>query len=406
MIFSVTRSARLAPLVAVAAVLGAAAHSASAQETYPQTLYWGAGLIDIPVAWVSPVTGDFSMNFSGKTFHGAKASPTLSVLNGLNTNGAISFSFFGRAEVGVSLYSDNPEWGLFGQGLLINEENFRPRSGLVHWIPSVAVGVRNIGPYDHIDRFTAGYALFPGTEARPGKQHDADSLHQGFKTGNTVYGVATKSFALEELNQGWGKTTVSLTFGYGNGLFKNDGGLGAAYAANSWGGAFGGVKVDLYPSKNSTLSFIAENNAWDYDVGAAYEWHGLRAGAYWTELGASRADTTTAASKLYGYSKFAFTLGWQNNVLALLRGHALERRVAELERQRQMLTAEIAARQQRISSLQLEIDRYQAQNLLELEQRSAQAEQELRSEREALQRLEERLHRLEQDAPANQTPPR
>lgn len=404
MIFSVTRSVRIALLLAVSTAAGMIPRVASAQETYPQTMYWGAGLIDIPVAWVSPVTGDFSLNFSGKTFHGAVASPDLSVLNGLNTNGAISFSFAGRLEAGLSIYSDNPEWGVFAQGLLVNEENFRPRSGAVHWIPSVAVGMRNIGPYDHIDRFTAGYSLFPGTEANPGKQHIADSLHANFKTGNTVYGVATKSFALEELNPGWGKTTVSLSFGYGNGLFKNDGGLGKAYSSNSWGGAFGGVKVDLYPSAHSTLSFMAENDAWDYNVGAAYEWHGLRAGAYWTELGASRADTTSSASKLYGYSKFAFTLGWQNNVLALLRGHALDRRVAELERQRKLLTGEIAARQQRISSLELEINRYQAQNLLELEQRRAQAEQELRSEREALQRLEERLHRLEQDAPPSTTP--
>jgi hypothetical protein len=404
MIFSVNRSVRVALLLAVSTAAGMIPRVASAQETYPQTMYWGAGLIDIPVAWVSPVSGDFSLNFSGKTFHGAKASPDLSVLNGLNTNGAISFSFAGRLEAGLSIYSDNPEWGLFAQGLLVNEEDFRPRSGAIRWIPSIAVGMRNIGPYDHIDRFTAGYSLFPGTVANPGKQHIADSLHANFKTGNTVYGVATKSFALEELNPGWGRTTVSLTFGYGNGLFKNDGGLGKAYAANSWGGAFGGVKVDLYPSAHSTLSFMAENNAWDYDVGAAYEWHGLRAGAYWTELGASRADTKTSASKLYGYSKFAFTLGWQNNVLALLRGHALDRRVAELERERKLLTGEIAARQQRISSLELEINRYQAQNLLELEQRRAQAEQELRSEREALQRLEERLHRLEQDAPPSTTP--
>ncbi|MDQ2930082.1 MAG: YjbH domain-containing protein [Gemmatimonadota bacterium] len=403
MIFSVPRSVRIALLLALPAAV-VLPGAAKAQETYPQTMYWGAGLIDIPVAYVSPVTGDFALNFSGKTFHGAKASPGFAVLDGLNTNGSISFSFFGRLETGISIYSDNPEWGLFAQGLLLNEENFRPKSGLVRWVPSVAVGMRNIGPYDHIDRFTIGYDLYPGTVANPGKQHLVDSLHQNFKTGNTVYGVATKSFALSELNPGWGKTTVSLTVGYGNGLFKNDGGLGSAYAANSWNGAFGGVKVDLFPTAHSTLSFMAENNSWDYNVGAAYEWHGLRAGAYWTELGASRADTISAASKLYGYSKFSFTLGWQNNVLALLRGHSLERRVAELERQRQLLNTEITARQQRIASLELEINRYQAQNLLELEQRRATAETELRSEREALQRLEERLRKLEQDAPPSTTP--
>ena len=76
-----------------------------------------------------------------------------------------------------------------------------------------------------------------------------------------------REFALNEISQGWGKTTVSLTFGYGNGLFKNDGGLGTAYASNSWSGAFGGVKVDFYPTQHSTLSFMAENNAWDYNLG-------------------------------------------------------------------------------------------------------------------------------------------
>ena len=403
MIFSVSRSVR-SSLRLVMLATTVLSGRAKAQQNYPQTMYFGAGLIDIPVAWVSPVTGDFAMNFSGRTFHGAKASPGFSVLNGLNTNGSLSFSFFGRLETGVSIYSDNPEWGLFAEGLLLNEEMFRPKSGLVRWVPSVAVGIRNIGPYNHIDRFTLGYSLFPGTEAKPGKQHLVDSLHQNFSTGNTVYGVATKSFALSEINSGWGKTTVSLTVGYGNGLFKNNGGLGSAYASNSWSGAFGGVKVDLFPTEHSTLSFMAENNAWDYNVGAAYEWHGLRAGAYWTELGSSRTDTSSAAGKLYGYSKFSFALGWQNNVLALLRGHALERRVAELERQRQLLTTEISARQQRIASLELEINRYQAQNILELEQRRSQAEQELRSEREALQRLEERLHKLEQDAPPSTTP--
>ena len=150
---------------------------------------------------------------------------------------------------------------------------------------------------------------------------------------------------------------------------------------------------------------MAENNAWDYNVGAAYEWHGLRAGAYWTELGASRADTVSAAAKEFGYSKFcvharlAEQRDWR--CCAVTRSIGAWRRSSASGK---LLTGEIAARQQRISSLELEINRYQAQNLLELEQRRAQAEQELRSEREALQRLEERLHRLEQDAPPSTTP--
>jgi hypothetical protein len=56
----------------------------------------------------------------------------------------------------------------------------------------------------------------------------------------------------------------------------------------------------------------------------------------------------------------------------------------------------------------LEIQRYEAQNLLELEQRRASAEQALRQEKEALRQLEERLQKLEQNAPppAPAKPPR
>jgi len=77
--------------------------------------------------------------------------------------------------------------------------------------------------------------------------------------------------------------------------------------------------------------------------------------------------------------------------------------VARLERTRNELLAEITNRQQRIAALELELNRYEAQNLLELEQRRQQAEAELRQEREALRRLEERLRRVESQNP--QRPP-
>jgi hypothetical protein len=387
--------------------LAAAPKGVGAQQSYPQTLYWGAGLIDIPVAWVSPISGDFAISVSGKTIKGPRTSQGLSFSRGLNTNMAFSGSFAGRAEVGVAVFSDNPEWGLFGQGLLVNEEDFRNRPGLARWMPSLAVGLRNVGPYRRIDRFAIGYNLKSGTATDPNARHDADTLHTGFSTASTVYGVATKSFSLSELAAKWPNVGVSLSLGYGNGLFKDDGGLGESYAKHATGGVFGGIKVDVYPSQLSTLSFMLENNAWDYNLGAALDYRGLRAGLYWTEVGSGSARSDSGAARLYNYSKLSFTVGWQNNVLALLRGDLLRARVAELERQRDALRAEIASRQQRVVALQTEINRYEAQNLLELEQRRAQAEQELRAEREALQRLEERLRRLEQnDTPPQQTPPR
>jgi hypothetical protein len=63
------------------------------------------------------------------------------------------------------------------------------------------------------------------------------------------------------------------------------------------------------------------------------------------------------------------------------------------------MLAEIGVRQERVQALELEINRLEAQNLLELEQRRVEAEAQLRAERDALQRLEERLRVLEQRQP-------
>jgi uncharacterized small protein (DUF1192 family) len=146
---------------------------------------------------------------------------------------------------------------------------------------------------------------------------------------------------------------------------------------------------------------MAENDAWDYNAGASLAYRGLRAGLYFTEIGAgsAQADTARPHTFYYNYSKVAFTLAWQSNIFALLRGDFLQNKAAQLERRRQGLLAQITERQRRIAALELEINRYEAQNLLELEQRRAQAEAELRQEREALRRLEERLKRVETQNP-------
>lgn len=407
------RMTRLSTAAALTAFALAAAQPVRAQHTFPQTLYWGSGLVDIPTAWVSPLPGDFAINYSAKRFSADPTAAKINYSNRVNSQLTFSISGWGLLEVGYAAFSSNPEWGFFGKGLLINQENLRPKGGLVAWMPSVAVGMRNVGPYKQIDRFGIGYQLLPPTADEPDATHVADTLHQNFNTANTVYGVATESFALSDIRAGWADVGVSLSVGYGNGLFSDDGGLGEAYSSHSTGGLFYGGKVDFNATPNLGISLMAENNAWDYNLGGALDYRGIRAGVYVTDVGgsgAASADTTSnptnaqRASRIYNYSKVAFTLGWQSNIFALLKGDFLQNRAAELERQRTALLEEIQRRQQRIAALELEINRYEAQNLLELEQRRAQAEAELRAEREALQRLEDRLRRIEQTNPPP-TPP-
>ena len=416
------RTPRITSAIAAAALMTVAAGRVDAQQTFPQTIYWGSGLVDIPTAWVSPLPGDFAINYSGKRFNADPNSEKINYNNRLNSQLTFAMSGWGFLEAGYAAYSANPEWGFFGKALLVNQQNLRARGGAAGWLPGIAVGMRNIGPYKHIDRFGVGYNLLPPPMGSQDQLHVADTLHRSFNTANTVYGVATESFALSDIRPNWADLDLSFSVGWGNGLFKDHGDLPVEqYAKHATGGLFYGGKLDFNPTANLGLSLMAENNAWDYNVGGNLNYRGIRAGAYMTELGAGSASPSTAtsptnaerATRIYNYNKFVFTLGWQSNLFALLRGDFLQNRAAELERMRQGLLAEIQRRQQRIAALELEINRYEAQNLLELEQRRAQAEAELRAEREALQRLEDRLRRVESQsgtpapapAPAPSNPP-
>jgi hypothetical protein len=387
-------------------LLGLAASVAEAQVTYPQTLYWGAGLIDIPAAWVAPLTGDFALNYSGKSFN--KGDPVRTKINyndRMNSQLTASMSFVGRVEAGVAFFSSNPEYGFFGQGLLLDQEQFRDRSGGARWVPSLALGIRNVGPYKHIDRFGVGYQLVPPKPGSPNYRHIADSVHRDFSTANSVYGVATKDFSLSDIRPTWPTANIGVSLGFGGGLFHNHGDVPKSqYAKAATGGLFGGIKVDFQPARMTGLSLMLENNAWDWNLGASLDYRGIRAGLYWTEMTAGGAEEGTAPGVFYNYSKVAFTLGWQSNLFALLRGNFLRGRVAELERQREGLLAEINTRQQRIQALELEINRLEAQNLLELEQRRAEAERQLQDERESLRRLQERLEQLERRNPPTNPP--
>jgi hypothetical protein len=370
------------------------------QQDFPQTLYWGSGLIDIPVAWAPPLTGDFALGYSGKRFRVDPIATKLNYNDRLNSQFTLSAAAFGRLEGGVAFYSSNPEYGFFVRGVLVREEDLTARGGAFRWLPAVAVGARNLGPYNHIDRFGIGYRLLPPTPDDPDAKHEPDSLHLNFDTAPTLYAVATKSVTLDQLHDRWPNVGLSFSVGIGNGLFDDDGGLGGAYAKNATGGVFYGAMADFPVTPDLRLALLAENNAWDFNVGAAATYRGIRAGVYVTELGAGSSSSTLGSGftpqGFYNYRKVAFTIGWQSNILALLHGDFLQKRAERLAREREQLLADISARQRRVAELQSELSQLEAQNLLELEQRRTAAELQLRQERDALRRLEDRLKRVEQ----------
>jgi hypothetical protein len=307
----------------------------------------------------------------------------------------LSAAALGRLEGGVAFYSSNPEYGFFVRGVLVSEEDLNLRGGALKWFPALAVGMRNLGKYSHIDRFGIGYALLPPTPQDPDAKHEPDSLHLGFDTAPTLYVVATKSMVLNQFH-GMG---LSVTLGGGNGLFSDDGGLGASYAKNATGGFFYGAMAEFPVTPDFRVNVMLENNAWDFNLGASAVYRGLRAGFYVTELAAGSSESSSSSlspERYYNYRKIAFTLGWQSNLLGLVRGDFLQKRADRLAHEREQLLVDIDDRQRRVAALQSELDRYEAQNLLELEQRRAAVETQLRQEKETLRRLEDRLKRLEQ----------
>jgi hypothetical protein len=396
---------RWSGVVLVGGLLSVAQVAAAQTNTeFPQTRFWGTGLIDIPTASVSPLSGDFTVQYAGT---GYQTSPQVPLYHtGLNSQGNLTVGLFGRVEVGVTAFSGDPEQGFSGQVLLLRQQDFSASSPL-RFLPNVAFGVRNVGPYSHIDRFDLGYGESVNPNGGSAPVIRVDSLHQSFNTGNTVYGVITKGIMLSDLKSSLPEIGIDGTIGYGDGLFSNHGNLPVRlYAANATGGLFYGIDATMRPTPNTLVTIMGENNAWDFNVGAQVDYRGLRAGVAVTELGAGsqHIDPAEAATAIYHYTKFSFTLGWHSNIFALFKGHFLENREAALRHQRDQMLAEVSKRQARIAELETLVKQYEAQNLLELEQRREAAQAELKAESEALHRLEERLKRVETET-GGQTPP-
>jgi hypothetical protein len=383
---------------AVVASVGGATSIGAQQgnDPYPATLHYGTGLINIPVAWVSPSNGDGWFNISGKRiqYYGAADA---SFATQFNTNVSLDTHWAKRFSIGVSAYSQNPEWGFFGQALLL-------RDNQVGFLPGLAVGVRNVGKYKHEDRFLIGHdiQLNPATG-----EYEEVVVDPDYKTAPTFYGVATKEFALSSMSARLPASMMSFSVGYGNGLFKDDGDNGDDY--NEKGtiveGLFLGTRFVAHPTLNSTLTVLAENDAWDWNAGVVYNYRGLSAALYGTELEEGGKDKDVG--QIYNYTKINFALGYSGNVFDIARGVILRTRITDLTREQQRLRMDIAERNRRIAGLEVTLRRAQAGELTDIARRRAELEAQISSDREAVKRAMDRLTEIERQrgTPPPTTPP-
>ena len=388
------------PTVALAAFIALTprlhAQQVEQVDRYAPTLHFGTGLINVPVAWVGPRNGDLFVGTSGKEIPSAANESEMGFATRWNTNIALQTDWFGRFSVGVAAYSQNIDWGLFGQALLL-------RDGDLGFLPAVAVGVRNLGPDEHQERFLIGHDI--------ALQEDeygeiVPSYFEDFKTAPTLYAVATKDFVLAR-RAGFPSVSFGLTGGWGNGIFSDDGGLGDQY--NSKGtvaeGLFFGGRLVTHPTDETTITVLAENDGWDWNAGVQADWRGIALGFYGTEL-EQGSERDPNAFLIYNYRKWNVSLGYSGNIFDISRGVLLRTRISDMARERVRLRAEIANRERRIQGLQVALRQAQAGELEALNQRRAELERAVEAEREAIRRAEERLRQIQEgQQPAQPTPP-
>lgn len=344
------------------------------RPTFAPTLFWESGLINTPAAFVAPLGGDLSISYSRLALDSASLPSAVS--RNSNYNLSIITSLWGRAEVGLSIFSGDIRSGLFGKLMLLDQTNGIWRRGLVHWLPSVAVGIRNVGGETSLNRL----ALVGATRVT---------------TAPTLYGVATRTMVLAAAADGQTarpKAQLSLSAGYGTGLFKDDGGLGKVYSSSSTGGVFGGASLDIATGGYSNVSIMVEHDAWAVNAGVRADWRGIRVSLYETELTASAPPAAVpGALGTYATKKLALSLGWDANVLTIMRGNGLERRTARFTRQQNDLAREALLAQQRIDQIESQINALRAVASEQKNAERAELERRLREEQAALKQLQETI---------------
>ena len=372
----------------VATLVVAPGLDAQQREPYPATLYHGTGLIDIPVAWVSPRSADAWVQTSAKTIPWAKTGHSLPSY--INTNISIDTHWAGRFSLGATAYSQNPDYGFFGQAVIVRDED-------VPYLPALAVGFRNLGNCKSQDRFGQGCDVQLGPN---GDYVRGPVFGDNLKTRPTFYGVATQEFGAPGAGMG------SISVGWGSGLFKEHvKNRPEEYYSNSGtlvSGLFLGGRYTFHPTLNTTMHLLAENNGFDYNLGLVGDWRGISVGAYVSELEEGGRE---GSEPVYNYTKFNVAVGYSGNIIDISRGVLLRTRITELTREQMRLRMEINNRERRIRGLEVALRRAQAGELAGIEQRRRQIDEELQQERRAIEEANKRLEDLMRQQRPPTTPP-
>ncbi len=368
------------------AILCLAAGEASAQsdrapQPYTSTLIHGAGLVTIPVAWISPGTGDFFLAVSGRAVRDAGIIPKPSGSRWEMTE-SVELHLAGRLSVGISLYDPTTmQVGAFGQVLLVQQPESGPK-----WLPSVAIGVRNLGSSKYQDRFVTGYER--AVDAYGGVRGDTGV----FNGSPTIFGVATRELHLEKFD-------LAGSIGYGTGLFKNDGLLGYRYngVGTIVSGLFFGGRVVRTFGNGRRLTLMGENDGFDFNVGGIVSLGNFNIGLTASEV--EERKITPPAGQLANFTKVGFLVSYNASFQGMLRGSKQRAGAAEANLALRRLEQEITQRRVITDRLVADLAKAsQAADAAAVAERQRLVRQ-LEAEQAALKAAAERLEALTRKPP-------
>lgn len=378
-----TFAARVAVAVALTLpIAGRAQDAATRPVPFAPTLTFGTGLVNTPVAWVSPDHGDLYAAFSARAVGSGRVAPRADAAY-WDLTGSLEAHIAGRLTLGISLYgTEEQQVGGFGQFLLVQQRPDGPR-----WLPSIALGVRNLGASRYQDRFVTGQARV--VDADP----VAKAAGKGMINGSpTLYGVATRSFLME-------RSDLSVSVGFGNGLFKEDGGLGKVYnnSGTLASGLFMGARYAHRVGQDGAVALMVDNDGFDWNAGVSVSYGHLSAGIYRTEL--EEASSLPASKPLANFQKTALSFSYNTSLPGIIDGADQRAEAAEAQLALRRLEQEIAQRRITTQRLVAELDRAAAAaDKASAQQRDLLLKQ-LEAERAALKAAADKLDQLQKKPP-------
>ena len=388
MTLALRRAVPFALLASAAAVtatpLRARAQDSRQAPSYGSTLTFGTGLINIPTAWVSPTSGDLFVTVSARAIGEGSYQPKA---NGSlwDLTESLEAHLGGRVSVGLSLYgTKKQEVGGFAQLLLYREAT----EGSARWLPSLAVGVRNLGSSKYQDRFVTGDRRIADILLVTNPNAKIPAINGS----PTLFGVLTREFQ-------YANNSASFSVGYGNGLFKNNGGLDTIYNKSGTvvSGMFFGGRIVIPTGKSTVLALMAENDGWDWNAGAQLTFGHVSAGLYLTEL--EEVKGIPDNKPLANFTKAALMFSYNASIPDIIRGGADRAQAAELQLEARRLTQEIAQRKVRTAEMQEALAKAKLGADKANAAQRAVLEKQLQAETEALKRAADRLQQLQKGKP-------